>query len=228
MGHPVGGALRAVRGLALALVVVGIASTAHLAGGGDLPPGLLLAGVVVAAAFAAHAATSRRLTLPAALGLLGAGQVALHAAFTVLAVPAGAGTVAAASRPSGLLHVHAHGGPHSGLLLPVDAAASAGAGLDAAAAAADPAAGSTGAAMLLAHVLATLVAAVVLAGADRSLWLLVAWLAPLVAVLAAAASAVVPRLRRRPVGAPRTGPRSLLLARRSLRRGPPRLVHAPA
>lgn len=225
MGHPVGGALRAARGLALALVVVGIASTAHLAGGGHLPPGLLLAGVVVAAGSAAHAATARRLTLPAVLLLLGAGQVVLHAAFTVLAAPPGAGVVPRA----GVLQVHAHGGPHSGLLLPVDAAAGvvSAAGATGPADAAGPAAGAA-AAMLTAHVVATLVAAVVLAGADRSLWMLLAWLAPLAAVLAAAASVVVPRLPRRPVAAPRARPRSLLLARRSLRRGPPRLLLAPA
>ncbi|MBF5081271.1 hypothetical protein [Quadrisphaera sp. INWT6] len=234
MGHPVSGALRAARGLALALVVVGIASTAHLAGGGDLPPGLLLAGVVVAAAFAAHAATARRVTLPAALALLGAGQVVLHVAFTVLAAPAGAGAgalrAAQSASPAGALHVHAHGGPLSGLLLPVDAAAGAAsaAGTAGTAGAADPSAGAAAAAMLAAHVVATLAAAVVLAGADRSLWLLLAWLAPLAAVLAASASAVVPRLPRRPVAAPRARPRSLLLARRSLRRGPPLLLLAPA
>jgi len=225
--HPAGGALRVARGLALALVVVGTASTAHLAGGGALPPGLLLAGVVVAAASAAHAATARRLTLAGTLVLLGAGQVVLHAALTVLAAPATGGGAAVAP-PSGDLQVHAHGGPHSGLLLPVHAAApaagAAGAGLDAAAA--DPLAGAA-AAMLAAHVVATLVCAVVLAAADRSLWLLLAWLAPLAAVLAAAPGAVVPRLRR-PVAAPTTRARSLLLVRRAPRRGPPRTLLAPA
>ena len=84
--------------------------------------------------------------------------------------------------------------------------------------------------MLVLHVAATLVAALVIVGADRALWWLAAWLRPLVG--SAAPVVVVPRpvlptpvevpvVRRRLVARRRAAARS---ARLAVPRGPPALT----
>src|SRR5215217_70655 len=64
-----------------------IASSAHLAGGGELPaPGILLA-VLALTALGSTTATRLRLDFPAMAALLGGGQLALHELFTALGSP---------------------------------------------------------------------------------------------------------------------------------------------
>lgn len=220
MGDPRTGALRAARGLALALAVVAIAAGAHLLGGGQLPPPLLLAGVVVAAACTGHAVTARRLGGLSALAVLGAGQVVLHAAFELLA-PGGPGPLPASGLVAAGAHTHAHahaGAPHLGLP-------------DLSGAADAASSSSDSVLMIAAHVAATALTAAVLASTDRSLWLLRAWLAPLVLLLAVRAPLV--RSRGRGLRAPAADallapPHQPALCRTTSRRGPPRRVLAPA
>lgn len=237
MLDPRAGALRAARALALAVTAVGIAAGAHLLGGGQLPPPLLLAGVVVAAVFAAHAATALRLTRLGALGLLGAAQLALHTTFGLLAPGAAAapgGSLASAA-------AHVHGGVRAAapaappelaadLSLRVPAAGAETAWSMVSMASMGPSTGSAldAAPMLVAHVVATALTAVVLASADRSLWLLGAWLAPLVLLLVARVPLVPSRPGAPVPEAPGTAPHQPALSRGLTRRGPPRRLLAPA
>jgi len=182
--------VRLVRAAAVATVVVVLASTAHVAGGGRLPGPLLLSAVLVLTACAAVLLAGRRLSGVQLLAALGAGQAGVHAALVTFAVET----------------VPVVGGHHVEWT-PV-------------ALHAEP--GTASATMLAAHVAATVVAAGVLAAAERGVWTWWAWLQPLhlpvLAVLrlllgepARPPAPVVPVLRR---------PRPVLL-RRSPRRGPP-------
>lgn len=223
MGDPRGGALRLVRALALALTTVALAAVAHLLAGGDLPAPLLLAGVLVAAVAAAHAATARRVGPAVAVVLLGAGQLLLHTALALLVPGSGAGGAlpAASAHSHGVRSVHGgHGAGHGAGHDVLHGAAASGT-LDAVADA------SGGLPMLLAHAVATVLVAAVLAGADASLWLLLAWLAPLVPLLVARA----PRVRPLPAPSadvPARAPHQPALCRATSRRGPPRAALAPA
>ncbi|PWJ54457.1 hypothetical protein SAMN06264364_107153 [Quadrisphaera granulorum] len=223
MDDPRTGALRAARGLALALAVVAIAAAAHLLGGGQLPPPLLLAGVVVAAACVGHALTARRLSAAAALAALGTGQVVLHSAFELLAPGAGGAPGAPSASALAAVGAHAHRGEH--------AARPDLAGVHLAGAAGGAGSGHDTALMLVAHVAATVLTAAALAGTDRSLWLLRAWLAPLALLIAVRAPLVHAGgegLRAPAADALLAPPHQPALCSTTSRRGPPRPVLAPA
>jgi hypothetical protein len=161
---PTRGALRLLRAFVVAGVVVGLAAGAHVLGGGSLPPGIvtLTLGAMVLAVCVAL--TARRLGLVGAVVLLAAGQVALHAAFSVFET-----TGCGALVPSGA-HAHMEHAAHAAYL------ATAGCGSSVAHATLLPMFGAW--AMVVAHALAVVLCAVVVAGADRALMWLVAWLAP--------------------------------------------------
>lgn len=215
---PDGGRLRLLRAGTLAVVMLALAALAHLLGAGALPgPGVLavLLGLVLATCLTASA---RRLGAGSIGAILGGGQLALHGAFTVL------GTTGA--DPASLGHVVGSG--HHAVLVTHAAQVAGDTHLTATHAwPAHAAAGGHGhlsLTMLLAHVLATVVTAAVLARGERALWLLASWLAPVIRLLLdrpahwarpAAISVAVPRLRSAELvlAAPRRGPPLVVCAR---------------
>ena len=177
MPAPATGPLRLVRAGVVAAVTVALAALAHVLAGGSLPPFVVLVTLTAVALAAAVVVTAQRLAPAGALALLGVGQLAVHSSFslfTTMACLPGPGDQAA-------LFGHAH---HGGMVMQTQAACTAAdPGL------AQPVLGAS--AMLVLHVAATVAAAVVLAGADRALWWLAAWLSPLIGI--AAPAATVPR-----------------------------------
>ncbi|NIZ90429.1 hypothetical protein [Kineococcus rubinsiae] len=196
MQSPARGAVRLVRAAAVATVVVALASTAHVAGGGVLPGPLLLSAVLVVTACAAVLLTGRRLSPAALLVALGAGQAGVHAALTAFAVET----------------VPVVGAAHHAEWTPVALQTSPGT-----ASAALPSA-----IMLATHVVATVLAAGVLACAERGVWTWWAWLQPLHLPVPAALHLLLgePTRAPAPVAPVLRRPRPVLL-RRSPRRGPP-------
>jgi hypothetical protein len=207
MGTPAGGALRVTRTLAITAVIVGLAATAHVAGGGAVPRTWGTAGVALVTAYVCGWVARRRLTAPAIVAVLAGGQWALHHAFDLLqtsvCVPVGhavhsAAHVAAANCAPGLTGaVQTH-------------------------------AAAPGWAMLAAHAVATAVTAVALTAGERALWAL--------CDLFAAFRPAIPRLLPALVGArggatpdaaPPARPRRAVLLRVSPRRGPPAAFPGP-
>jgi hypothetical protein len=192
----------ALRSALVSLTVVSLAAGAHVIAGGQLPaPGILLAFLALTG-LASTAATRLKLNTPAMAGLLGAGQLVLHEAFTVFSGPAaGSGGTfphhAGAGVPFSVpiaAHTQLHE-PDSALSL----------------------------LMLVGHALATLACAVLLARGEDALWALAAWLRPLVQLPAPAASAAVaaPAPAAWPTDSIPLPWRNL---RRDCRRGPPAAV----
>lgn len=210
-----------MRAAVVASVVVALAGLAHVLGGGTLPAGVVLGALTSLVLAVCVALAGRRLGLVAVTAVLGAGQLALHHAFTLLGAvgcPPGAADAHAghsAAEHAAALQAAGHAGhaAHTAATGMVDAAAAcAGAGHAAAA----PLLGAS--AMLALHVVATVVTALVVAGGDRALHRLVAWLRPRVVVpgpvvVPAGAAPVRPVV---PV-APRRAPWTVV----HRRRGPP-------
>lgn len=200
-------ALRSAMG---GLTVLSLAAGAHTLAGGQLPsPGILLA-LLALTGLAATTATRLKLNLPALAGLLGAGQLVLHEAFTAFSAPAlSPAPAGAAAGPTGDLGHHA--GP---LSLP--------AGLDGPLAASGLDSGLS-VMMLAGHALATLVCAFLLARGESALWALAAWLRPLLRLPAAVTpgAVAVPAATGWPAESVPLPWRNL---RRDCRRGPPAAV----
>jgi len=192
----------ALRSGAIALVIVVLAAGAHVIGGGSLPMAPVLLALVALTALATTLATRFKLNAVTMAALLGSGQLALHEAFTALG-PVAAGT-------QGTAH-HLGSEPLNPALNTVSEHTHQ--------------LGTTfGALMLIAHVVATLGSALVLAKGEDALWQLAAWLRPLVSL---------PTLLFRPdagaspvaVGAPEVFiPRPWRNLRQDSRRGPPAVV----
>jgi hypothetical protein len=170
------GVLRAARTAVAVLAVLGVSAAAHQLGGGRVPGALALVLLAVLLAPPTWLALGRRLSAPALVTLLGVGQVAVHLGLAAMAPGAGSA-----------------GAPHLHDALPTGLAAGSSAAPMA------PMAGAGGP-MLLAHVLATLVLAVVLARAEAALWHVVSSLLPRVVaplrrpvLLRHAAAEVAPR-----------------------------------
>lgn len=176
--------LRLLRSLIVTGVIVGLAAGGHLFGGGNLPAPMITVALAALVLVPVTWLTRRELSFTTLLGLLGAGQLVLHEAFTTLSVSA----VCQAPVTAGS---HLHAGTSSLHCLPsasAAASAAASAGMDA-----HPASGVDPVAMLAGHVLAVLATAWFLRRGEASLWQLLAWLRPLVHVL-------------RPVAIPVAGP----------------------
>ncbi|WP_369055849.1 hypothetical protein [Kineococcus terrestris] len=196
---PARGTLRAARAAAVAGTVLALASAAHVAAGGGLPDALTVLALLALTTCAAHLLTRRRLSGPALVGVLGAGQVVLHEVLVATcAVPAGA----------------LAGAGHHGQLLTTDPATTA-----AATAAASAPGWSAG--MLAAHTAATLLAALVLARGEAALWALRTWWRPLLVVLRLAVAPPPGPRRTPPPAPPAVAAPCLLVVRRAPRRGPP-------
>lgn len=164
--------MRALFRLARAAVVGGatvfLAAGAHLAAGGALPDPLVVVGILALVLVPTIALAGRKISAVTMLGILGAGQVALHWAFDALSVSASAAPpptashvhfLAALSAPSTSDHVH-----------------------------------GDSVLMLVGHVVATIATALILARGEQALWALLAWLTPLVRLLAARAPHPTPAL----------------------------------
>lgn len=172
--------LRLLRALTVTGLTVGLAAGGHVAGGGNLPAPMITLALAALVLVPVTWLTRRELSFTTLLGLLGAGQVVLHEAFTTLSVSA-----VCQGPMSGGSHHH-HAGMSSLQCLPSAAAA----GMDA------PTAAAVGpVAMLIGHALAVLATAWFLRRGEASLWRLLAWLRPLVTVL-------------RPAVIPAAGPRT--------------------
>jgi hypothetical protein len=162
MPVPATGLLRLVRAGSIAVVTVALAALAHVLAGGPLPPAVVLAALTALALAAAVVLTARRVGPLGVLALLGVGQLAVHSAFSLFTTMSCLPT--SAVQGGSLAHQH-----HPGMVMGPSAACTA---VDV-----QPLLGSSS--MLGLHVAAAVVAALVLAGADRALWWLAAWLSPL-------------------------------------------------
>ena len=199
----------ALRSAMVALTVLSLAAGAHTLAGGQLPsPGILLA-LLALTGLASTTATRLKLNLPALAGLLGAGQLVLHEAFTAFSGPALSPALAGAvSGPGDLAH---HVGP-----VPLPA------GIGSTLAAPGPDSGLS-LLMLAGHALATLLCAVLLARGEAALWALAAWLRPLLRLPAPVTpdAVAVPAAAGWPAESAPLPWRNL---RRDCRRGPPAAV----
>ena len=200
----------ALRSAMVGLTVLSLAAGAHTLAGGQLPsPGILLA-LLALTGLASTTATRLKLNLPALAGLLGAGQLVLHEAFTAFSAPALTPAPAGAlSGPAGDLAHHAGPVPFAaGLESPLAAS-----GLDP----------GHSLLMLAGHAVATLLCAVLLARGEAALWALAAWLRPLLRLPAPVTpdAVAVPAATIWPAESVPLPWRNL---RRDCRRGPPAAV----
>lgn len=149
--RPTTGALRLVRALVLGAVAMTLGAGAHTIGGGALPglPVLMLLSIPVG--LLTVAVTARRVSRPALVGVLGLVQAGLHVALGQMAPMGHCAPVAAAS---------GHAGHQPGSL--------AGACTGVAESAAMPM--SLSGSMVLAHVVATLLTALILSRGEALLW----------------------------------------------------------
>lgn len=189
---------RLPRSAAVAAVILALATGGHALAGGQLPPTPIMAACTALVLLGVVLVTRWKLTATALAGILCAGQWMLHTAFSALSEtpPAGPGPVphlhTAAAAGAGM--AAAHELPHSHL--PADL---------------DPP-------MLGAHILATLVTAVLLARGEAALWALAAWLRPFAGIPAVpilVTSQTVPPVPRRALV------RRWRVLRRHPLRGPP-------
>ncbi|KHL04408.1 hypothetical protein [Sinomonas humi] len=191
--------MRALFRLSRAVVVssstVLLAAGGHLAGGGSLPDPLVVVGILALVTLPVMALAGRKISPPMMFAILGVGQFGLHNAFEVLS--ASASSASTLSVASG--HVHLMGA----ISKPAHAA---------------PMAMDTGH-MLLAHAIATVLTALLLAHGESAVWALLAWLRPLIRLLVAASPSPEPHV---PAFIEDALPRAWRSLRLPARRGPPR------
>jgi hypothetical protein len=198
---PVMARLRVLRSLAVVATVMALAAGAHVAGGGPLPAPVIMLGLGVLCLVPVTMLSSRRFSLPALSGVVGGGQFLLHQAFTVLSLSASCLPPAAETRGH---HTHV-----TSLACRLPGAPAAGHAISDAA----------GVLMFAAHALATAAIVLMLARSEEALWLLTAWLRPLVLLLRPAA---VPAIRlRRGIDGPVFRPAAAVCPHVHGLRGPP-------
>ena len=217
MPSPVVGPLRVARAALVATLVLALTALAHRVAGGALPDPLVLAALAAFTLAGTTAAARLRFTPTRLVVLLGGAQVALHQALVVLApggscVPAGAtsghgahvasvGEVVCAAPAASVTAV---GG--ASLVHPEHLATS----------------GTAGLWMVVAHAVATVVLALVLARGERALERFLAWVTPRAGLPALVP--VPPAARPRTPRARTVRVASLWRARRAPTRGPPTAV----
>jgi hypothetical protein len=179
-------------------LVIGLAAGGHLAGGGELPTAAILAALSAVTLVPVAALTRFRLSFPALIGLLGAGQLWLHWAFDALG-----------GAPASVAVLPGHAG-HTG-------AAREPAFLGAAAESVHTTA-SDGV-MFVAHAIATVCTALVLARGERVLAALASWLQPL--FRRPEPAVILPERVPAPLPVPAVLPRTRAGVRLPTRRGPP-------
>lgn len=203
MGRPLHAGLRLLRAGCVAVVVLGLAAAAHVAGHGTLPHPAILAAVAVFVALASTVVTRRRLESPLLFGVLTASQVVLHHVLGWLAAPTCVVVPAASAH---LDHAVPAAMSCVAPLALADGAAASGASMPVL--------------MVVAHLGAALLAAAVLSSGDRALWALADGLRPLFSAPARTAL-LVPRVRNAPLAASTLLPHQPPVLRSVRRRGPP-------
>ncbi|NIZ93174.1 hypothetical protein [Kineococcus rubinsiae] len=166
---PTSGALRLARSGAVVTTTLTLAGLGHTVSGGRLPSLWLSAALAVLVGCLGVLITARKLGPGITLVMMGVLQLLLHEALSLLGGHGGAATSMRITQAGG--HLHA-GVATWGAPLPPQAehvAMATHAGL------ASPAAVT----MLALHILATLLSAAALAGSERALWQVWAWLQPL-------------------------------------------------
>lgn len=199
---------RLLRSGSLAVSIVGLASVAHISGGGALPAPAIMLALVALNVLASTVATRFKLGAGAMLAILGSSQVALHQVFETLSQGSGANV------PSSVMAGMSHHMPADFPLLPSGASMSSMAG-----------AAMTGhqhmsSIMMAAHVGATVVTALILFKGEAALWALARWLRPVFTLVKPSTILAVAPVRQS---------QSLILPRRNAwdgsrphsRRGPP-------
>jgi hypothetical protein len=186
-------------------ILVGFSAGGHLAAGGRLPEPAILAALCAVSMVPVAALTRFRLAFPALTGLLGAGQLWLHWAFDALSA------ASSATAPPQLMPGHAQ---HSGMVVSAEAFAGAAPAHEAA---------SDGL-MFVAHAVATLAAALVMARGEQALGVVASWLRPL--VRQPQPVGIVPARVPGPCGAPAILPPASPALRLPSLRGPPGLAPA--
>ncbi|WP_258804218.1 hypothetical protein [Pseudarthrobacter sp. NS4] len=157
------GVLLFSRSLLVTGIAVFLASGAHVAGGGGTPPPTLLAALTALLLPPVVLLSRRQLSLPVLTSVLSTGQLLLHGAFSLF-LPE---TACAAPGPAG--HIH-----HTVAATTCAPGATAGERLAEAAGHGWP--------MTVAHAVAVLFTALLLARGETALWHLLAWLRPLVRI----------------------------------------------
>ncbi|MFE4226301.1 hypothetical protein ACFRJ8_00260 [Arthrobacter sp. NPDC056886] len=142
-------------------LIVALAAGGHLAGGGRLPEPAIVTALCAVAMVPVAVLTRFRLNFPALAGLLGAGQLWLHWSFGALSAAA---PLSVSARMANNHPGHAAAVIPPELLHPSMASSAA----------------DMGGGMFAAHAVATLGTALLLAGGERALSALGAWLRPLV------------------------------------------------
>lgn len=168
---------RMLRAAVVSAIVLVLSAGAHLGGGGILPHPGVFVGLAALTMLSAIVVAKRTLRLPALVAVLGGGQFALHHAFGLLST--GASTVVCAS-------ASAHTGHPGYAALSACTVKSAETHMHA------PVAGA-GAMMFVAHAIATLATAILIARGEEALQAVAGWLRPLFSVLRA--STVRPLVR---------------------------------
>jgi hypothetical protein len=169
MEAPTRGATRIARAAAFGVATLTLATGAHILAGGALPSLMVLASLALPLTVAAVILTSRRCGPLLLLGSLAAAQVLLHKSLMALAAH-GPGDLA----PSGL---GGHHGMHAVLSGPTSAPSTT--AMDSVMGGVPmPGVGGWSVTMTAAHVVATVVTALLLARGEQALWQLVSRLLP--------------------------------------------------
>ncbi|WP_138444868.1 hypothetical protein [Sinomonas susongensis] len=187
---------RLSRAVVIAAATVFLAAGAHVAGGGILPDPLIVAGILALVALAVMTLTGRKIRPWLMLAVLGTGQFGLHEVFGALSDSASAPSALSPSAE----HVH--------VLAALSAPGIPG----------HLHGGSNSTSMLVAHAIATVLTALLLARGEAALWALLAWLRPLVRLLVAASPLPRPTA---PAFTEEALPRAWRSLRLPARRGPP-------
>jgi hypothetical protein len=167
-------AVRLFRSVLVTACVVSLAAGAHVAGGGVLPDLALVAALTVLTLVPVTLVSGRRLSLPVFGGVLAGGQLLLHGAFEMFSGSASCAPAIGSTTGSAIASGHAGAGMNhavnlsqclpagTGQMVPhmIDAGVTPG--------------------MVMTHLLATAVTALMLARGEDAFWQLLAWLRPLI------------------------------------------------
>ncbi|MCF4121692.1 hypothetical protein L1785_11935 [Antribacter sp. KLBMP9083] len=210
MVSPSAGGARLARALLWAVLVVALATGAHVLASGHSPPLVLVAGLTVLLLPVASAVTRTQVRWPAGLALAGVGQFLLHHAFQVLGDAGCTTGPAVAGATTASAHL-GHGAPGAPALVAADVAASCsahGVGV------------GWGMSMIAGHAVATVATVGLLVGVERGIWWFAGWLFRPVLVVPSR----VPVLVRQVVPGVLFVPRSLPGSTAHPTRGPPSVL----
>jgi hypothetical protein len=154
---------------------VSLAAGAHVAGGGVLPDLALVAALTVLTLVPVTLVAGRRLSLPVFGGVLAGGQLVLHGAFEMFSASGSCAPATGSATGSAMASDMGHSGAGMNHAVTLSQCLPAGSGqmlphmIDA---------GVTPG-MVMTHLLATVVTALMLAKGENAFWQLLAWLRPL-------------------------------------------------